>query len=62
VGEERISGRFKEMVLDHVEQNICAASTIHPVPENLYQLELNTILAIERFLFQVLFEKEKKPI
>jgi len=30
------------------------------VPENLYQVEPNTILAIERFLFQVLFEKEKK--
>jgi hypothetical protein len=29
------------------------------VPENLYQVEPNTILAIERFLFQVMFEKEK---
>jgi hypothetical protein len=33
------------------------ATTIHPVPENLYQVGPNTILAIERFLFQVLFEK-----
>jgi hypothetical protein len=37
-----------------------AASTIHPVPEILHQVEADTILEKERSLFQVLFEKEKK--
>lgn len=44
--------RLRETVLDNVEQNICAASNIHPVPENLYQVESDTILVKERSLFQ----------
>jgi hypothetical protein len=44
-----------------LNRTFCAASTIHPVPENLYQVEPNTILAIERFLFQVMFEKKETP-
>jgi hypothetical protein len=62
MGEERTPCQFTEMALNQTEQDHCAASNIQPVPENLYQVEPNTILAIERFLFQVLFEKEKKPI
>lgn len=54
--------QFNEMVLDHADLNHCAASTIQPVPENLHQVERDTIPEKERSLFQVIFEKEKKLI
>jgi hypothetical protein len=47
------------MVLNQAVWRLGPASNIHPVPEDLHQVERYTIPVKERSQFQVIIEKEK---